>query len=160
MDPGTNGKSVIRVFRSWWEKKGWGWDEALFRLNLRGVPIKKEGDERAPAGIFRLSTAFGYAPTRSVNWIKLPYLALSKSIEGIDDPGSLYYNRLVDRSKVTKVDWRSSEQMRRDDVRYKWGVVIDHNPTAYRALDRAYSCTSGRVRRRPQQAARPCENQT
>jgi D-alanyl-D-alanine dipeptidase len=47
-----------------------------------------------------------------------------------DDPGSLYYNRLVDRSKVAKVDWRSSEQMRRDDVRYKWGVVIDHNPTA------------------------------
>ena len=85
---------------------------------------------RAPAGIFRLPSAFGYASSRSARWVRLPYLALSKRIEGIDDPRSLYYNKLVDRSKVAKVDWRSSEQMRRDDVLYKWGVVVDHNPAA------------------------------
>ncbi len=111
-------------------KKGLGLGRGLVRLNLRGAPIKKEGDDKAPAGIFRLSTAFGYAPARSATWVKLPYLALTKQIEGIDDPRSLYYNRLVDRSKVAKIDWRSSEQMRRDDVLYKWGVVVDHNPAA------------------------------
>jgi L,D-peptidoglycan transpeptidase YkuD (ErfK/YbiS/YcfS/YnhG family) len=111
-------------------KKGLGVGRGLVRLNVQGAPIKKEGDDKAPAGIFRLSTAFGYAPARSASWIKLPYLALSKQIEGVDDPRSRHYNRLVDRSKVAKVDWRSSEQMRRDDVRYKWGVVVDHNAAA------------------------------
>lgn len=111
-------------------KNGLGQGRGLVRLDFAGAPAKKEGDDRAPAGIFRLSSAFGYAPASSAAWVKLPYLALSKQIEGIDDPSSRFYNKLVDRSKVAKVDWRSSEQMRRDDVRYKWGVVVDHNPTA------------------------------
>jgi L,D-peptidoglycan transpeptidase YkuD (ErfK/YbiS/YcfS/YnhG family) len=111
-------------------KNGLGQGRGLVRLDLDGPPGKKEGDDRAPAGIFRLSSAFGYAPARSAAWVKLPYLALSKQVEGIDDPNSRYYNKLVDRSKVAKIDWRSSEQMRRDDVLYKWGVVVEHNPAA------------------------------
>jgi D-alanyl-D-alanine dipeptidase len=109
-------------------KQGLGQGRGLVRLEFGGAPQKKEGDNRAPAGIFRLSKAFGYAPARSAGWVKLPYLALSDQIEGIDDPNSRYYNRLVDRSGVAKIDWRSSEHMRRDDVRYKWGVVVEHNP--------------------------------
>ena len=111
-------------------KNGLGQGRGLVRLDFEGAPNKKEGDDRAPAGIFRLSSAFGYAPARSAAWVKLPYLALSKQVEGIDDPNSRYYNKLVDRSKVAKIDWRSSEQMRRDDVLYKWGVVVEHNPAA------------------------------
>jgi zinc D-Ala-D-Ala dipeptidase len=111
-------------------KKGLGLGRGLVRLNLNGVPIKKEGDDKAPAGIFRLSSAFGYASARSASWVKLPYLALTKEIEGVDDPRSRYYNKLVDRSRVAKVDWRSAEEMRRNDVLYKWGVVVDHNPAA------------------------------
>ena len=111
-------------------KNGLGQGRGLVRPDFKRVPDKKEGDDRAPAGIFRLSSAFGYAPARSAAWVKLPYLALSKQVEGIDDPKSRYYNKLMDRSKFAKVDWRSSEQMRRDDIRYKWGVVVEHNPAA------------------------------
>jgi D-alanyl-D-alanine dipeptidase len=111
-------------------KKGLALGRGLVRLNFAGGPIKKEGDDKAPAGIFRLSSVFGYAPVGSARWVNLPYLALSKDIEGIDDPRSRYYNKLVDRSKVAKVDWRSSEKMRREDVLYKWGVVVDHNAAA------------------------------
>ena len=111
-------------------KNGLGQGRGLVRLDFERAPNKQEGDNRAPAGIFRLSSAFGYAPARSAAWINLPYLALSKQVEGIDDPNSRYYNRLVDRSKVATIDWGSSEQMRRDDVLYKWGVVIEHNPAA------------------------------
>jgi len=118
-------------------KNGLGRGRGLIRLDLNGAPDKKEGDDRAPAGIFRLSSAFGYAPARSAAWVKLPYLALSKQIEGIDDSSSRYYNKLMDRSKVSQVDWRSSEQMRRDDILYKWGVIVDHNPAA---IPRAGSC--------------------
>lgn len=111
-------------------KNGLGQGRGLVRLEFEGAPNKKEGDDKAPAGIFRLSSAFGYAPARSAVWVKLPYLALSKRVEGVDDPNSRYYNKLVDRSKVARIDWRSSEQMRRDDVLYKWGVVVEHNPSA------------------------------
>jgi len=111
-------------------KNGLGQGRGLVQLEFEGAPNKKEGDDKAPAGIFRLSSAFGYAPARSAVWVKLPYLALSKRVEGIDDPNSRYYNKLVDRSKVARIDWRSSEQMRRDDVLYKWGVVVEHNPSA------------------------------
>jgi L,D-peptidoglycan transpeptidase YkuD (ErfK/YbiS/YcfS/YnhG family) len=111
-------------------KNGFGQGLGLVDLDFAGAPAKKEGDNRAPAGIFRLSSAFGYAPAGSAAWVKLPYLALSKQIEGIDDPDSRFYNKLVDRSKVAKIDWRRSEQMRREDALYKWGVVVDHNPAA------------------------------
>jgi L,D-peptidoglycan transpeptidase YkuD (ErfK/YbiS/YcfS/YnhG family) len=100
-------------------------------------PAKIEGDNKAPAGIFRLGTAFGYAPGRAARWVKLPYLPLTKQIEGVDDSHSRYYNRLTDRSKVARIDWRSSEKMLRGDDLYKWGVVVAHNPNA---VPRAGSC--------------------
>ncbi len=111
-------------------KKGLGVGRGLVRFNQVGAPVKKESDDKAPAGIFHFSSVFGYAPARSARWVKLPYLALSKEIEGVDDPHSRHYNKLVDRSKVGKVDWHSSEKMRRDDVLYKWGIVVDHNAAA------------------------------
>jgi L,D-peptidoglycan transpeptidase YkuD (ErfK/YbiS/YcfS/YnhG family) len=111
-------------------KNGLGQGQGLVRLDFQGAPKKQEGDNRAPAGIFRLPSAFGYAPKHSAAWIKLPYLESTAQTEGIDDPHSRYYNKLVDRSKVAKIDWRSSEKMRRADLLYKWGVLVDHNPAA------------------------------
>jgi D-alanyl-D-alanine dipeptidase len=109
-------------------KKGMAWGRGL--LDFKAATFKMEGDNKAPAGIFRLGPAFGYAPRSGARWIKLPYVPLTKNSEGIDDPRSRYYNKLVDRSKVAKVDWRSSEQMFRSDVLYKWGVVVAHNSAA------------------------------
>ena len=110
-------------------KKGLAWGVGLVRA--RGaVPQKKEGDNKVPAGVFDLGPAFGYAPANRARWIKLKYVPLTEQTEGVDDPGSHYYNRLVERSEVAKVDWHSSERMRRNDDLYKWGIVVDHNPSA------------------------------
>jgi zinc D-Ala-D-Ala dipeptidase len=109
-------------------KKGMAWGRGL--VEFKAAARKVEGDNKAPAGIFRLGPAFGYAPRSAARWIKLPYVPLTKNSEGIDDPRSRYYNQLVDRSKVAKVDWRSSEQMLRSDVLYKWGIVVAHNSAA------------------------------
>jgi D-alanyl-D-alanine dipeptidase len=111
-------------------KKGLAWGRGLVAISAPGDPMKIEGDNKAPAGIFRLRSAFGYAPRRSADWVKLPYLALSKQIEGVDDPRSRYYNQLVDRSKVARIDWRTSEQMLRADGVYKWGIFVEHNRAA------------------------------
>ena len=105
-------------------KSGLGWGRGLVDTESLPGPRKKEGDGKAPAGVFRLISAFGYAPTCHT---KLPYLALSPDIEAIDDPQSRYYNQLVSRSKIASPDWRTSEHMFRSDDRYKWGIVVAHN---------------------------------
>jgi D-alanyl-D-alanine dipeptidase len=110
-------------------KKGLAWGVGLVAADGSG-PEKKEGDNKVPAGVFHLGPAFGYAPADAARWIKLKYVPLTEQTEGIDDPHSRYYNRLVERSQVAQVDWRSSEQMRRKDDLYKWGMVVDHNPSA------------------------------
>src|SRR2546430_7328668 len=110
-------------------KNGMAWGLGLVDAK-GGVPQKIEGDNKVPAGIFRLGPAFGYAPAQSARWIKLPYVPLTEQSEGVDDPRSRYYNQLVERSKVERVDWHTSEQMRRTDDLYKWGVVVAHNPAA------------------------------
>lgn len=109
-------------------KKGLGWGSGLLQTAGNDGPRKVEGDNKAPAGIFRLGPAFGYASHAS--WIKLRYVPLTGNTEGIDDPRSHYYNQLVDRTKVRRVDWKSSEKMRRADILYKWGVFVAHNPGA------------------------------
>lgn len=100
----------------------------LLDRHLPGAPRKREGDNCVPAGIFRLTAAFGYAPAEAAKWIRLPYIPLNADTEGVDDPKSRYYNRIVHRSEIAQPDWRSSEKMRRDDVLYKWGIFVDHNP--------------------------------
>jgi L,D-peptidoglycan transpeptidase YkuD (ErfK/YbiS/YcfS/YnhG family) len=108
-------------------KNGLAWGRGLASVQGFHGSVKKEGDERAPAGIFRLSSAFGYAPAAEARDIKLPYVAITSQSEAIDDPASRYYNQLVERSRIPVPDWRSSEKMRRADNVYRWGVVVDHN---------------------------------
>ncbi|MGE0130490.1 MAG: L,D-transpeptidase [Blastocatellales bacterium] len=90
-------------------------------------PVKKEGDGRAPAGIFNLSSAFGYAPRKQAGDVKLPYVQAIATLECVDDPQSAHYNKVLDRAGIKNPDWKSSEQMRREDGQYRWGVIVDHN---------------------------------
>jgi D-alanyl-D-alanine dipeptidase len=109
-------------------KNGLGWGAGVAAdAGWRGAgdPVKKEGDGKSPAGIFRLSMAFGYAAQGNAAW-KMPYLSLTPSVECVDDVRSKFYTRVLDRAAVTP-DWNSSEQMLRPDGEYRWGVVIDHN---------------------------------
>src|SRR5437764_13783990 len=43
-------------------RNGMGWGRGLHAPQTGEGPIKKEGDGKAPAGVFRLIRAFGYAP--------------------------------------------------------------------------------------------------
>ena len=111
-------------------KNGLGWGVGLPPTNdaaIRGVqdPVKKEGDGKAPAGIFHLSTAFGYAAQQPAGW-RMPYLNLTQSVECVDDTASKSYNRVVNNTKVSP-DWNSSEHMLRSDELYRSGFVVDHN---------------------------------
>ena len=91
-----------------------------------GEPAKREGDGKAPAGAYPLGTAFGFAPSAAAVGARLPYLPLVETTECVDDVGSAHYNAIVDRRRVPRVDWASSERMRSIEL-YRLGVAVDYN---------------------------------
>lgn len=110
-------------------KSGLAWGRGRHRQFGALGPAKREGDGRAPAGIFAITALFGNFPPDSAFALaaKLPYLAATTDLKAIDDPASLYYNRIVDQTSIAQPDWVSCEEMRRDDQRYAVGAVVAHN---------------------------------
>ena len=107
-------------------RNGLAWDPALTRKTPGSYlgPTKHEGDGRAPAGAFPLQRGtFGMAPSLEGS---RRYIPLTPSIECVDDPGSRYYGRIVDRMQIADVDWKSSEKMA-SIPEYRWGVVVNYN---------------------------------
>jgi len=111
-------------------RNGLGWDAKILstdsHLHFPSDPVKHEGDGKAPAGIFRLGTAFGYAP-QPESGLKMPYLGITDSTQCVDDVNSKFYNRLVDHQAVSQPDWNSNEDMHRKDDLYQWGLIVEYN---------------------------------
>lgn len=112
---------------------GLGWGNGLHGIGSLGEPgpVKREGDNRSPAGVFRLSSAFGYAPRDSLSWIEMPYEQATDAYKCVDDPSSLHYNQMLFSNRVSRVDWRSAEDMHRRDSLYRLGVVVEHNANGH-----------------------------
>ena len=108
-------------------KIGLGWGAGIHPKSAVAGPAKHEGDGRSPAGIFKLGTAFGYAPASDVPWIHLPYQQCTSELKCVDDAKSASYNTLVRPSSISKKDWDSFEDMRRADNLYRLGVFVEHN---------------------------------
>jgi D-alanyl-D-alanine dipeptidase len=112
-------------------RNGLGWGKGLHNSqNIFDFPFKEEGDGRSPAGVFRLSSVFGYKPATEMSQLKMPYIHITEMVECIDDANSKYYNLIVERDEIMEddgVDWQSSEKMRFADIYYELGVVVDHN---------------------------------
>ncbi len=110
-------------------KSGLAWGRGLHG-EVDGVgPEKREGDGRAPAGMFAITALFGYATPESsfARAAKLPYLCATRDLKCIDDPASAHYNRIVDQTAIARPDWVSCEDMLRGDSRYAVGAVVGHN---------------------------------
>ncbi len=105
-------------------KNGLGWGRGL-PIEPGDGPIKKEGDGKGPAGVFRLAGVFGQSPEPPAR-LAMPYQFLGQNVECVDDVRSAHYNRLVTRQQVDRADWTSSEKMWTEPL-YKWGVVVEHN---------------------------------
>ncbi|MCW8820647.1 MAG: L,D-transpeptidase family protein [Sulfurovum sp.] len=103
-------------------RNGLGWGIGLHEVPKDAKIIKKEGDGKAPAGIFKLNQAFGYAPFN----INYPYEVHKETDHCVDDVNSKLYNKIVDSTKVT-VDYESFEHMKFPKDYYKYGIVVNHN---------------------------------
>lgn len=106
--------------------KGLAWGVGLQDELFNQPPLKKEGDMKSPAGLFYLSSLFGYQPEKTVGSLKMPYFQADASIFCVDDGRSKYYNQIVDIDTLKK-DWQSAENMLLDKIYYKYGAVVDYN---------------------------------
>lgn len=108
-------------------KNGMAWGDGLHELpsDTGRVRLKTEGDGKAPAGAFRLTSAFGSRP--KPDFVKFPYTKLTESVECVDDVKSSNYNLIVDRLKIGNSDWTSSEKMLAVGEQYDLGVFVAHN---------------------------------
>lgn len=91
-------------------------------------PLKNEGDGRSPAGIFPITSTFGYDQNTTS---KLPYWYADENLYCIDDINDTRYNkmlRIFDKSSLPA----SYEVMRRPDGVYRYGAVIGYNDMGQR----------------------------
>lgn len=128
---GKNWKEVAKPTAIVVGKNGMGWDQGYLKslgvLFIDRTPvIKQEGDGRSPAGVFRISHSFGFAPKITNNDF---YIPITPTTECVDDVNSKYYNQIVDRMNIKDVDWNSSEKMRQVEG-YRYGAVVAYNDPA------------------------------
>lgn len=109
-----------------WQKNGSSIPVILGRNGLGyaqgGEPLKQEGDGRTPAGVFSISSTFGYSEIPNS---AMPYLYADENLICVDDPEDSRYNRIVQHRGGEFP--KSYERMRRDDEVYRNGAVINYN---------------------------------
>ncbi len=123
--PAHDGVSTAKGM--YYEQQGteWKWIAELPKCYVGkqgfALPGKKaEGNGKTPSGIYPIGIAFGYAETLDT---KLSYRQLKDDDFWIDEAKSPDYNKLVSGPKPTV----SHEIMRRSDIAYKIGAVIEYN---------------------------------
>lgn len=110
-------------------RKGMSWGLGLHPTQSGNYKV--EGDGTATAGIFNLTTTFGYLPEANTD---MPYQPMSADHYCMDVNNSPLYNQIVDKNVVGEDTVKdSTEPMRRDihkdgQTIYKKGIVINHNP--------------------------------
>lgn len=123
--PGGKWRQAGKAMTAEIGKNGLAWGRGLTAAGGDG-PVKREGDGKAPAGVFRLGPAFGYAAEGSRR-LKIGYIRLTDSHECVDDSASPRYNTVFDSAGVAEKGWKSSERMLRPDGQYRIGVIVGHN---------------------------------
>ncbi|CAA6827144.1 MAG: Gll0911 protein [uncultured Sulfurovum sp.] len=106
-------------------RNGLGWGKGLHHTPNDAKYIKKEGDGKAPAGLFSLGNGFGYSQTNFE--MNFPYATYKRTDHCVDDSKSVWYNQIID-SKIIKKDYKSFEYMKLSNNLYKYGITVNHNP--------------------------------
>ena len=104
---------------------GLAWGRGLSPVP-NGVRMKKEGDRRAPAGVFSLGGAWGY----NANTNHHPNLSFSQITTRdlwVEDSSSKYYNQHIRLNHEPSAAWEKKAQMRQNDHAHSLKIFINHN---------------------------------
>ncbi len=87
---------------------------------------KSEGDDRSPAGVFRIGRSFGYDAAWKAR-TKLRYTAVTKRDLLVEDPTSPLYNTYVRLDHDPATPFERKQQMNQTDPSHRLKIVIEHN---------------------------------
>lgn len=110
-------------------RKGVAWSRAFRHLANNDEPVKIEGDDRSPAGIYPLGRPFGFAASSLAN-----YQRIDSDSVCVENPSSPAYNKFASRRAVGPSGGK--ESMRATPL-YRRGLFVDY-PTD--AVHKAGSC--------------------
>jgi len=107
-------------------RSGLAWGRGLHPRATDRI-AKREGDWRAPAGVFRIGDAYGDHDARPPA-TRLPYHRITQNDLWIEDPNSPEYNlhRRVPES-LGRTPWEESQRMKLGDPAHKLKIGIAHN---------------------------------
>lgn len=118
--------------------RGIGWGHPYAFLARGKEPLKEEGDERTPAGIYRMGSMFGFAADDRPDYIRLtPGRQFC-----VEDTTSPYYGQIVPQSLAGE---KTAGQNMASVTQYRRGIFIDYPPRRFR---KAGSCIFLQVWRR------------
>ena len=89
-------------------------------------PTKVEHDNRAPAGVFKISTIYTYDESLP-GGSNYPHHTVGPADAWVDDVSNPNYNRHVVVDLNNPPAWFPKERMRAGDFAYRWLVEIRHN---------------------------------
>ena len=93
------------------------------------IPIKKEGDKKSPAGIFKIGKIMGFADSLPFS-SDLEYKKITQGLHAVDDSDSEYYNQIVNANLLKPLFhdyYNSYEDMFHLQHAYDWLFEIKHN---------------------------------
>lgn len=108
---------------------GLAWGRGLHpNTNLRGLQ-KREGDRRAPAGVFSLGGAYGDIPEQELKRSpRLHYHRVTPACLWVEDPHSPHYNRYIRAANPDALTpWEKKQQMKQNDPAHEIKLLINHN---------------------------------
>ncbi len=104
----------------------WGRGESPLTPPSPEVPVKRERDKRAPAGLFRIGKIYTY-DTALPAGADYPFHTITEGDAWIDDPTLPDYNRHVRIDPASPPPWFEKQRMRLNDPPHRWLVEIRHN---------------------------------
>ncbi len=106
-------------------KSGLAWGIGLSPVPRDGRR-KKEGDWRAPAGVFDLGEVWGYAAKERVH-PRQKYHQITTRDLWVEDSKSPSYNRHLQLKREPRTKWEKDQQMRQNDHPHSLKLFIAHN---------------------------------
>lgn len=107
-------------------RNGLAWGLGVSPIPKSHVSMKKEGDGRSPAGVFKIGDAWGYNSSITKH-PKLTYHQITHKDLWVEDSSSKHYNKHIKLQHAPKTDWEKKQQMRQNDDAHSLKIFVHHN---------------------------------
>ncbi len=123
--PGAPWRAVAPPAPAQLGRSGLAWGRGVRGQDEPGA-AKREGDGRAPAGLFAIGLLYTNDPAPPEGTV-YPFFHVTEADAWIDDPDLPDYNRRVRVDLADPPAWFARQRMNTTDPVYRWRIEIRHN---------------------------------